>query len=322
MKMLHVSYHNGCIGDINYVASKLNISIETLRADWDYLISHNLANSLWDKYKDYFNGFDIIITSDTAPLSRIFLQNGYKGKLIVWICNRFDYPNRDGFPDQEYFSLWNDNLSNDRVKFVSYTPFEYVYARQRGILLSDFVIKPVAGYIETPMNSAIPADIKKDEHFFIPPYHNDNIYMNLKEKCSYLGLKAHTGRYNGIKDLIGFKGIIHIPYAWSNLALFEAIKMGIPHIIPSKEFILKLSNCANFFWSPPFQREYIEYSEWYCKEYKDLFVFFDSWEDLVDKTRNGDFSSVSKKRIEFIKGHENNEISKWSSIFGTNVGAL
>lgn len=316
MKYLHVSYHNGCIGDIDYVMSKFGIQIETLRADWDYLISHNLANEIWKKYESYFNSFDTIITSDTAPLSRIFLQNGYKGNLIVWICNRFDYPNRDGFPDPEYFNLWNSNLHNEKVKFISYTPFEYVYARQRGIPLSDFTIKPVAGYIGAPSNSAIPKELNKNEYFFIPPYHNDNIFMNLRAKCESMGIKAYAGRYNGIRDLVDFKGIIHIPYAWSNLALFEAIKMGIPHIIPSKNFILSMPKSGNFFWSPPFQTEYIEYSEWYNKEHEKLFVYFDSWEDLVEKTRNYDYKSVIENRLSFIEDHETKELNKWRNILG------
>lgn len=316
MKILHVSYHTGCIGDFDYVASKLGLEVEVLRADWDYLISHNQAKSIWDKYKDYFNSFDTILTSDTAPLSRIFLQNGYEGKLIVWICNRFDYPNRDGFPDSEYFDLWKNNLNNEKVKFISYTPFEYIYARQRGVPISDFVIKPVAGFINNGVTTGIPSGINKESCFFIPPYHNDTIFMNLQAMCSSLGIYSYSGRYCGIQDLVGFKGIIHIPYAWSNLALFEAIKMGIPHLIPSRYFLENLSTSGNFFWSPPFQREYIEYSEWYNNAHKDLFVYFNSWEDLKDKTLNCDFCDVTANRLKFIAKHEEAELIKWENILG------
>jgi hypothetical protein len=315
MKMLHVSYHNGCIGDINYVASKLGVDISVLRANWDYLINHDQAKVIWEKYEDYFNSFDTIITSDTAPLSRIFLQNGYKGKLIVWICNRFDYPDRDGFPDTEYFNLWNSNLNNDKVSFISYTPFEYVYARQRGIQLSDFVIKPIAGAVDKLSGTDIPDNINKSETFFIPYYHNDTIYMNLHGKCTLLGIGCYSGSYKGIQDLSEFKGIIHIPYAWSNLALFEAIKIGLPHLIPSKRFLLELADRNNFFWSPPFQRDNIDYSEWYCGDLKDLFVYFDSWEDLKDKVINYDLNSIKDKRISFSIKHEEIELEKWKKVF-------
>jgi hypothetical protein len=313
-KILHVSYHSGCVGDINYVGSKLNIDVNVLRANWDYLITHNRAKEVWDKNKDYFNSFDLIITSDTAPLSRIFLQNGYKGKLIVWICNRFDYPNRDGFPDSEYFYLWNSSLNSKKVQFISYTPFEYIYARQRGINLSDFVIKPIAGSAYIKSNNHLKETNKKDR-FFIPPYHNDSIYMNLKDKCNSLGLECFAGRYNGPFDLKTYKAVIHIPYAWSNLALFEAFYLGLPYLIPSYDFLIKLSTGHNFFWSPPFQAINLKYAEWYCDEFKDLLIYFDSWEDLKDKANNINFNVVRERIRAFHEVYEKKELLKWEGIF-------
>ena len=89
MKILHITYHNGCKITLDYVAQSLRHEITTQFADWNYNIGHNRAIDVWNKHKDYYNQFDIIITSDTCPLARIFLQNNYSGKLIIWICNRF-----------------------------------------------------------------------------------------------------------------------------------------------------------------------------------------------------------------------------------------
>ena len=33
-----------------------------------YNVGHERAQNIWNKHKDYFNQFDAIITSDTAPL--------------------------------------------------------------------------------------------------------------------------------------------------------------------------------------------------------------------------------------------------------------
>lgn len=315
MKILHVSYHKGCIGDLNNVAKLLNLDISVMPANWDYLISHDRASEIWLKHKDYFNTFDTIITSDTAPLSRIFLQNNYQGKLIIWICNRFDYPNRDGFPDSEYFYLWNNNLNNEKVKIISYTPFEYIYARQRGINLSSFTIKPISGITQEELISSIPSSIDKKSTFFIPPYHNDNIYMNLSQKCQSLGISCYTGRYNGPLDLKDFRGVIHIPYAWSNLALFEGINLGIPYLIPSINFLIEMSRKNNFFWSPPFQIANLRYSEWYCEELNNLFIYFNSWEDLRNKTNNYNRDKLKDKLYSYSKIHRETELEKWKNIF-------
>lgn len=315
MKILHVSFHKGCIGDINNVARLLSLDISVMKADWDYLITHDRAAAIWDKYKEYFNTFDIILTSDTAPLSRIFLQNNYSGKLIIWICNRFDYPNRDGFPDSEYFSLWNNNLNNKKIKLISYTPFEYLYARQRGVNLSDFTIKPISGITQKELVSSIPESVDKKSTFFIPPYHNDTIYMNLHQKCLSMGISCYTGRYSGPLDLQDFKGIIHIPYAWSNLALFEGINLGIPYLIPSSDFLIELSRISNFFWSPPFQIPNLKYSEWYCEEFSNVFVYFNSWEDLSKKIKSINYEEIKNNLKIISKKHHITQLEKWSKIF-------
>jgi hypothetical protein len=54
--------------------------------------------------------YDVVITSDTAPISRVFLeaQRWEDKSLIVWVCNRFDYSHRPaahGFPDATFYRL-------------------------------------------------------------------------------------------------------------------------------------------------------------------------------------------------------------------------
>ena len=119
LKVLHISFHHGCQNDLEYIAQQLKFDLEFMTYSDDsvkgsdiYNITHDRALNNWNKNKDYYNSFDIIITSDTVPLSRIFLQNNFKKKLIIWICNRFDYAHQPdakkiGFPDKEYFDLIN-----------------------------------------------------------------------------------------------------------------------------------------------------------------------------------------------------------------------
>ena len=61
----------------------------------------------------------------------------------------------------------------------------------------------------------------KKETFFIPQYHNETIMINLSEILNKYGIKNFNNRHQGFNDLIEFKGIITIPYAWSTWALFE-----------------------------------------------------------------------------------------------------
>ena len=113
IKVLHLSHHYGCLKDHQYVCDKLGLDLTNKLSIWNdiikrdvYCITQEIANSTWKEHKDYFNSFDFIITSDTAPLSRIFLENinEFKGQLIVWVCNRFNYEMHN---DPAYHNLIN-----------------------------------------------------------------------------------------------------------------------------------------------------------------------------------------------------------------------
>lgn len=318
MKILHITYHNGCKITLDYVAQSLRHEITTQFADWNYNIGHNRAIDVWNKHKDYYNQFDIIITSDTCPLARIFLQNNYSGKLIIWICNRFDYAdqasNDCGFPDLEYYHLIRGTKSKPNVKVFSYTKFEYEYAQKyRSVNLGTDVIKPCAFIKDGHVASSFPTNIDKSRTFFIPPYHNDTIFMNLEKKCGELGIPSYAGRYNGPLDLKDVRGIIHIPYGWSNLALFENWTLGNVYLIPSKQFMLQLSKQHNFWWQDSYAIDMIESSEWYLPEHKHLFVYFDNWEHLRSLSEDESILQTKKQQIlSFSAAHSDKTINQWN----------
>jgi len=317
MKILHISHHQGCVDDISYVADRLGLDITPMIVEWNYNVGVNRARDIWLEHKDYFEGFDMVLTSDTVPLSRILFQNGYKGRLVVWVCNRFDYAdmasNDCGFPDAQYYEMVREMTKDQSVSIFPYTDFERAYASSKGIEFLGPTIRP-CGIGGKAGRKDISEHISRDGVFFVPPYHNDTIFMNLAAKCDELGVPNYSGRYNGSNDLVGFKGLIHIPYAWSNLALFENMRLGLPYLIPTSRFLLELSGKGNFFWSPPFIREELELSEWYNPQHEDLFVFFDSWSDLKDKA-NSDLSNVRKNITEFAESNEQRSLDLWRDVF-------
>lgn len=327
-KILHLTFHRGCEKDLNAVAERLGIDITSIfiqdkptkwldgetSGNGIYNLTHDRAQKIWKKHKDFFNSFDMVITSDTAPLARIFLQNGWKKPLIIWVCNRFDYYDRaslDGdFPDNEFYDLFKKATKMHNVRIVSYTPFERYYASMRGVQFGDMVIRPAGIMRPYTLESAVPLSVNKSETFFIPPYLNDE---KLPKKCAELGIPWYRGRYHGPLDLCDFKGIIHLPYAWSNLALFENIQYGVPYFIPSKRFILQLSQQDNYFFgllSP----STIEFSEWYCEENRDLFIYFDSWVDLKKKIKTTDLLKQRIKIQEFAKAHQAKTLEQWKNV--------
>ncbi len=339
MKILHLGFHNGLFNDLQYVSEQLGLNIQYLKFTDGctkggalYNISHKRARDAWIKFQNFYNQFDLIITSDTCPISRVFLQNEFKGKLIIWICNRFDYcdtsSNDCNFPDNEYYELLRNAKTNKNVKIFSYTKFEHTYAKIKNVDIGNKIIKP-CGFISELFkqnqlsfknDNKIPTTINKNEMYFVPPYHNDTIMINLSAILTKHKISNYCGKYGGPNDLVDFKGIIHIPYAWSNLSLFEAIQLGIIYFIPSLDFILELSreNEWKFFWSPPYKRNKLHESEWYCKENKNLFIYFSSWNDLKLKVNNIDYN-VKKNYIKnFGINHNKQMLEKWKNAFNFN----
>lgn len=334
-KVLHLTFHKGCASEIEYVLTESGYDIETWFMNeiptelFDgktvggdrYNIDKRKAKEIWKRNKQKFNEYDLIITSDTAPISRVFLQNNWKKPLVVWVCNRFDYAVKgagmSSFPDKEYYKIIRSCKKRKNVKIISYTEFEHIYASKwHGIDIWNSLIKPI-GVLNNRsfFTSCVPPEVVKENTFFVPPYHNDTNMIDLSGVLNNLGIKNYRGRYSGPKDLVGFKGIIHIPYAWSNLALFENMSNGLIYFLPSKDFLLELIKGRDFFWSPPFSARYLNKSEWYCKEHEGLFVYFDSWEDLRSKINTVDYTSLSKRIIEWHKNrHKKKTIQMWKSV--------
>lgn len=338
LKVLHLSFHTGCIKDFEYVAHKLGLNLTSLnvpglpRNEWDelspgstiYSMGHDRAARIWNKKKDFFNQFDIIVTSDIAPLSRIFLQNGWNKPLIVWVCNRFDYcdmaTNDCRFPDDEYFSLVQQSLSNPKVKWIPYTAFETLYARNsRNIIFKEEVITPIGAVSGPEYTSKVPGNIDKKNSFFVPDYVSNTEYVKTEQQCRNIGINAYCGRYAGPKELKDFKAVIHMPYQWSNLAFFENIKEGIIHFIPTLDFIRRLNSSRNGYYHADanffFSNNISLLSEWYNEEHKDIVIKFDSWQDLKYKTENINYEPMRDKIKTFAQEHEQKTLQKWQNAF-------
>lgn len=344
LRVMHISCHKGCIEEFERIAHELKLKVTS----WHVLtpdifrrfshdskpnfnimnMTHEKAADIWQRNKDIFNSFDVIITSDTAPFSRIFLQNDWQKPLIIWVCNRFDYHHQStaqGFPDQEYYDLIGNAHKRKNVFIASYTPFEYKYAKNKNINLGDLVIKPIGSMPKKISHSSFPLDVNKSEIIFLTQTGPSPLYKLERKKLEYVshefakrGIKGMFGQYNGADDLTGVKGVVHFPYQASNLFLFENIQRGIIHFVPSEKFLAmaRESNEPNMpckstkYWLDSFQD-----SEWYLQENKKLFVYFDSWDDLKQKIDTLDYQAKRTEVLKIAQNHREMMLIRWRSLF-------
>lgn len=334
LRVLHLSFHKGCINEIKFIAQQLHFNLTSIfihdlaPGEFDgqssgaalYNIGRERALNIWNKHKDFFNQFDAVITSDTVPLARIFLQNNFTKPLIIWVCNRFDYADPESpacnFPDEEYYQLMRTAYHKNTVLSIPYTAFESIYAIGKNVSFNNEVIQPIGAFNEQDKLSSIPANIDKSKTFFIPPYLNDT-HVNLAQECTRLDIMTYKGRYNGPNDLKDFKGIIHIPYAWSTFAFFENIQQGVPYFIPSSAFMFNLFRQGKIKWwqNSNFFKNNYHLAEWYNEQHSEIITYFDSWDDLKQKIESTDFAALRIKIQQYAEKHRHKTLEQWRNIF-------
>lgn len=344
MKVLHISHHLGCMRDHAYIYNVLGFQYEF----WKFYsglfkITKDIANSIWNERKDYFNSFDYIVTSDTAPLSRIFMENinELKPKVIVWICNRFDY-NMES--DYSFYEIFNNISLNHKDKFriIAYSEFERIYCQHKNINDITDVITPIGinpveldvkidsldilnkSYTDDS-NAKIKYKINSEleNKVFIPIYCNDNLFFNLNNILNYNNIECFNGGYSHPSDLKYCRLMVTFPDAYSKLITFETIQNQIIVFLPSEEFLIKIhpsfNNGRQYWFNNPFgnlNNETVKLCEWY--RYKECRVYFDSIEDLIYKIKHITSEEIEKKKNwcriygEVIK---NINLEKWRNVF-------
>jgi hypothetical protein len=329
MKILHLSHHIGCFKDQEYVLNKLGHEVTSLKVlelgetltvinpIESFRMSSPLARVVWSEVKDYLNSFDVVLTSDTAPISRIILENieEFSSKLVIWICNRYNY---ELFGDTEWTKLFDKANDFPNVKIVPYTLFEKIWANANGIRTDNWeVITPLGKW------AANSNPVKKDNDVWVGMYYNDNKFMNLKQTLIDMGVNAQGGdgeRYADINELKRHYAMITLPDAPSKLICFELIHLGIPALLPAKPLMKQLKNTEGYgipLAPAQFDDNIIDVLEWYDPELEDCRYYYNSFKEIPKLITNIKHSQdVIQENCEYHSRRlEEKVLSQWKNIY-------
>lgn len=336
MKTLHLTFHRGCAYEFSALFEVLGRNLDTINLSKIplekldplardpaelYNIDHARAERMWEAGKDLFNQYDVILTSDTTALSRIFLQNPYKGILIIWVTNRFNYREHrfaTKYPDDGYYELLNAAKNRPNVFVVSSCDFETHYAKQFGVDLGKRVINACGARIEEPMHPIIPEVIRKQKRFFIPAYHNETEFLSLPRHLGHLGIPHYQGGHTSPRELENFRGVIHLPYSYTTIALFMNTQLGLPYFIPSKKLMKKMLRSRNYWHQDcTFLKDHdrFDLSEFYAERNRDYFVYFDSFNDLQKIIAKADLDALQQRVRRRAELHRREMLSRWNQLF-------
>jgi len=318
VKVFHYTMHNGCASDIENFLKKYDVDLTTClpkeRQHEKYIISHARSIELWEEHQEQFLNSDVLIFSDTTPFSRPVLENleliSSKTKILLWITNRFNYAIES---DQSYYELLDFVKNDPRVYFLYANKFEQVY-------LHNFVKLPIDRQFEfNPYGKRRKKDFnienQKDHKgkLFVMSYQNEKEFYPLYDELTNNGIDFYvkkewipTEEYCGPYDIETCSAVLHIPYSWGTIALWEYMAIGKTFILPSLNWLNRAYQTHPLFFQTYKSIEAIsKFSQWYCEENKNLFLYFDEISEVKDMVKNKELLE-EKGRLCFKKVQQNN----------------
>jgi len=319
MKIFCISYHLGALSHAKALFEDLGHEIHLHYAypDIPYTIPEYLAEMLWQQNKEKWNTYDLILTADTAALSYIFLRklDEMKPKLVIWIMNTFDYLMKNEYDYIELFrNVSKDEKYINKVKMVPYTDYEKIYCARQDIYLREPVLLPYGKEIRTiahPILSSKTQDFSgmiksKSETYFVSDYYNDKEFAQLGNILKSAGISVVCGQFDGLDDLKQYRGLIHMPDAFSKFFAYELLVNNIPVFIPTEDMFLRLIHNFSYGRANPQYRfiidggygicpkEYVNFCVWYSS-YPLARKYFTCFEDLISKLHN--FNNAEREQM-------------------------
>jgi len=339
MRVLHISHHIGCMRDHAYVYDQLGFTYEFWKFPKNvFAITKDIATVVWSMRKEYFNSFDVIVTSDTAPLSRIFMENisELKPRVIVWICNRFDYSMES---DPTFYELIRKMMVHPKITFVASTDFERIWCQHRGITNAMQTITPIgrnprrldekidclsafkAQYTGDPNSKNTYTPGAMAGKVVVSIYSNDNAFFDLKGILESRGVSVFNGGYSHPEDLKESIGLVTFPDAFCKWASFETIQHEVIVFLPSKTYMYTLLRTPGYWfncpspYSPP-NDMLMSMCEFY--RYEKCRIYFDSLDDLVLKITMLTPETIAEKKAfcrQYGEEIASDRLLKWKTVF-------
>ena len=261
MKIIHYSYHVGCINDAAYIFTKLGHEITLRHLNFpNYCVTDAIANDFWSKNESEFQNYDVILTTDTVALSYIFMRriDQLRPHLLIWICNRFDYAMWDN--PAFYESMRSLESYRHKVTFIPWTDYELLWCGKHKVRVSENTISSVGRMPDSVYTSQrVENDFggQKLEYktaeaadtIFVQKYLNHTHFMNLPEYLHSKGISTVWGGYTHFKEIQPFRGTVVFPDSFCKVFAFESIQQGLLVYLPTKRFLVELAQQSKYWFN-------------------------------------------------------------------------
>lgn len=328
MKIIHYSFHIGCINDAAYIFTTLGHDIVFRHLSFpNFCVTDEAARDFWKAHEAEFQSYDVILTTDTVALSYIFLNqiDRLKPHLLIWNCNRFDYAMWNNPRFYELVRMTNE--VHHKVTYIPWTDYELLWCGKHGVHVSENTISSVGKVLKdaTYTSQRVEHDFggQRNEYrmaenadsMFVQKYLNHSNFIDLPRFLHSKGVSTVWGGYTRFEEIQPFKGVVVLPDSFCKMFAFESIQNEILVFLPTKRFLLELVKQPNYWYNVTgfvkdtrqLTGDYINLCEWY--KYSETRMYFDSLDDMVTKIRGVTAEVLADKK-------------RWMKFYGAQIETL
>jgi len=311
----------------NWVFGRQSDHVEIINQNTWRQLDEDMCDSFYERYKNELSEYDGFIC--TYPLTFSLLYKKFKKPIILHIPIRYETPFESNPSKWEKFNDYlREGIENKMVFPIANSLYDKKYFEHFVNRTCDY-IPNICDYTEISWN----------------PQRNDFLYYSrlpLNLENTLLFDKSRLGRYEW-GDISKFKGIVMIPYNCSTMSIFEFYTSNIPLFCPSIDFMcdlyVKHGNhvLSELTWNKVFNlgsgskiknnklidpnryddisimSNWIKLSDFYNDEWMPHIVYFDSFEDLLNKLQTVNLNEISEKMKTFNSTRKLNIINKWKN---------
>jgi hypothetical protein len=316
MNFFNIDAHISVIADIKNIFNSLGHNVDTLSisghswvfnkeqsipkiinsSNWQN-IDEKMCDDFYEQYKNTLDKYDGFICGYPPAFAQLYEK--FNKPIFVIAATRYEYPYTFDKKKWEKFNKYL--IENKNITKISNNLFDKYYCE----LFTEAEWKYIPSLCEY-------TNAKYNKQ-------SDNIILFSKtKKIDKLVNKDFLGRYTW-QELYSNKAIVHIPYNYSTMSIFEQYTANVPLIFPDKKYLLELflkNECMSeisfrqvFKKNPDSILETFEdpnvfnnlntfiknldYSDFYSKEWMPHIEYFSSEEDLKYKINNLNFDEIS-----------------------------
>jgi len=325
-EVLYIARYQDAVNNMKYIMNKLGYEVYNLIPWYSPKKRPQCFNNgecstmftaLCRKYK-------YIIVNEIASDGYGYLNSACSSKIIFELNNRYDVhvPEDDA---KEFSIKFGTSLINEKkdISVVLQNSYESYYACKKGVHFPSYQIVGSTGYFDGLTYEIIQNVEKEDIIAIVEKTTQDSLVAKVELTKRDVPFEMIPWKNCNPRALAKYKVQLILPSQISSQKIMENFRHGIVMMIPSEAFFREMVRESDqySFDAPEIIQldEGLEkYTDWYNDDMEDLFVFFNSWDDVRGLLHSVNFDKIRTRAKEFAEKQEIKIIEQWKDIMSDN----